>query len=475
MSPLIYNGKTIAEARRQYPKLPLSSAMMKMQPRSTSRALQAMAKTGAFLPGEAVADWVRGFGLRPLSAPRGKYRELMQEARTLTPRLLEKSPVPVVQGQAGAMFKQMGAGGAYIPDNYLSRLAERVLQGARAQGKPIPPMAEPFLGGLGKIHVARQDAPMFDQPGILAHEIGHAQADKSWWGKHLLGSGATIAGTTAPVVSGGLALRAGASDKDEDVLPRLGGAVGVGAAMGAPRFLAEVDASHRGMNLLNELKASDAMKDVARTLYHNNNVVVGAQRFIKPSVNALALGGLAYLGSRGYRALRGEPSKTAMDLQFESPEEVADHMRNREIGGAVGTMGGAAVGALAGGRHFGIPGAVIGSALGGVVGQGPGRMAADLIHDVPQRTESMYDTTRQRLALSGGAGIRIASALPSVTDFLAFAEENEPSDVEPASTGFERDLQQRLRPMGLGHSSSLEGGDDATRNEVMGLPAYSGV
>lgn len=312
-------------------------------------------------------------------------------------------------------------------------------------------------------------------------------------------------------------------------------------------------------------------------------------------------------------------SKTAMRLEFDSPEDMYGHIQTRERAGQLGkVVGGGVLGAM-GARRWGLPGAVAGGLLGGYVGDAPGKLVADVAHDYGQRTHAAarldaaagfghlkiaaaeepgglstgqkellgaggltaggaslalpsyetfdglladaatgivagdvaaaqgispraalrgllarqqgrqyrsphtlaytravgdfananpeyVDALRRKLdmlsenipkhalrigkgLLVGGAalagkglydlgrehGERVAAAAPTATDFAEFAQQYE-DGTEPAQvSGFEHDLEQRSRPVGFGHSSSLEGGDDATRNEVVGIGQYSGV
>lgn len=177
-----------------------------------------------------------------------------------------------------------------------------------------------------------------------------------------------------------------------------------------------------------------------------------------------------------HRAQKRDDEKMAIDLQFDSQEQAQRHQKHRAIGAGVGTLAGSALGGMIAGKRFGVPGAVIGGGLGAIVGGAPGRLAADIAHDIPQRTRSMYNHSMERMNAAGGEGVRVAAAMPSVTDFLEFAEQDHTGvPVEPGTTALQQDMLDRLKPAGFGAGAGLEGGDDATRNEPMGLPQYGGV
>lgn len=168
--------------------------------------------------------------------------------------------------------------------------------------------------------------------------------------------------------------------------------------------------------------------------------------------------------------------KFALDLQFSSQEEAQKHQRNRSLAGAAGGVAGAGLGGMLAGKRFGLPGAIAGGVAGSLLGGGPGKLLADVAHDIPQRTHAMYDKSMSRMNAAGGEGIRLASAMPSLTEFLEFAQTDHSADEQtPVTSPYEEDMLKRLRPMGLGAASSLEGGDEGVRNEPMGLPKYDGV
>jgi hypothetical protein len=169
-------------------------------------------------------------------------------------------------------------------------------------------------------------------------------------------------------------------------------------------------------------------------------------------------------------------TKTAlgMTLRFQSPEEAQQHMKHRNIIGALGggLLGGAAGGAL-GGRLLGVPGAVMGGVAGAALGAIPGKLLADTAHDYRERTTSTYNDTMQRLNAAAGGNIRVASALD---EFIQFADQDaqarqQPGDALQNAGGFQLDQEKRERPPGFGPPSALAGSDAGTRMMQIGLPA----
>lgn len=166
--------------------------------------------------------------------------------------------------------------------------------------------------------------------------------------------------------------------------------------------------------------------------------------------------------------------KTAMNLEFDSPEDLQRHVAHRQLAGHTGTVLGAGALAAAGGRRYGPLGVLAGGVVGGLMGDAPGKFMADLVHDYGQRAGVARNT--QMLDAAAGFGHpKVAAAEPTATDFVEFAQNFDEDTREPQLSGFEHDMLERMRPAGFGHSSSLEGGDDATRNEVVGIGQYGGV
>lgn len=163
-----------------------------------------------------------------------------------------------------------------------------------------------------------------------------------------------------------------------------------------------------------------------------------------------------------------------MRLEFDSPEQYQQHLHNRTLAGQVGTLAGAGLLGAYGGRRLGIPGVIIGGVAGGLMGDAPGKFVADLVHDYGQRA-GVAKNTQMLDAAAGFGHPKIAAAEPTATDFVEFAQNFDEDTREPQISGFEHDMLERTRPAGFGHSSSLEGGDDATRNEVVGIGQYGGV
>ena len=102
--------------------------------------------------------------------------------------------------------------------------------------------------------------------------------------------------------------------------------------------------------------------------------------------------------------------KLGMDLEFDNPEQAATHYgRRRVIGdvtGVAGTAGGGALGAIAGLRYAGAPGAAAGAAAGALLGNKlvslPATTFYDTQHDVRQRTAKHYNQTRNLLNAAAG-------------------------------------------------------------------------
>ena len=165
-----------------------------------------------------------------------------------------------------------------------------------------------------------------------------------------------------------------------------------------------------------------------------------------------------------------------LKLEFDSPEAAQEHMRNRNIAGALGGgLIGAGIGGVAAGKRFGIPGALVGGAAGALVGSIPGRLLADVAQDYGHRTTSTYNDTMQRLNAAAGGNIRVAQD-QNIEMFRQFAEEDserrglvDDPHVDKA-TGFELDQEKRERPPGFGPPGPLAGGDAGTRMMQIGLP-----
>lgn len=247
--------------------------------------------------------------------------------------------------------------------------------------------------------------------------------------------------------------------------------------------ISDVPAAQRGSHIAQVVKAypgvplKEAIKRFAK------NPIVPAAKPVRPKLEAAPLPAAAPKGFPTLKPAKFPAMKYALDLQFDSQDDAQKHLRNRELAGLAGTLGGGAIGGAMAGKRFGLPGAVVGGAAGALLGGGPGKLLADIAHDIPQRTGAMYDNTVHRMNAAGGEGVRLASAMdlpsvaPSVSDFIEFTEqyENEGDAPAPKMTSFEEDMLNRLKPMGLGAESPLEGGDNGAHNVQMGLPGYNGV
>ena len=168
--------------------------------------------------------------------------------------------------------------------------------------------------------------------------------------------------------------------------------------------------------------------------------------------------------------------KLGLDLRFDTQQQADKHVKRRNHAAAVGSIGGAMLGGAIGGKMKGVGGLAAGSLIGGLAGGGMGHTAADVAHDVPYRTKAQYHDSMGRLGAAGGESVRIAAALPTATDFVEFAKNDDTGSAnEPFVTNAEQEKLDREKPMGLGSDHSLEGGDVGSRVETMGLPKYDGV
>lgn len=167
-------------------------------------------------------------------------------------------------------------------------------------------------------------------------------------------------------------------------------------------------------------------------------------------------------------------TKLSLHLQFSSPQEQQAHTQNRNTAGNVGTLAGSALGGAIGGRLKGPVGLLAGAVGGGLLGRGVGKQVTDLAHDIPQRTSQQYNDTVRRLGLAGGEGVRVAAALPSLTEFLEFADSHAEGMQTPVDATDDL-LAKREESPRFGAEHSIEGGDVASRATPLALPAYGGV
>jgi len=102
--------------------------------------------------------------------------------------------------------------------------------------------------------------------------------------------------------------------------------------------------------------------------------------------------------------------KLGMKLEFDNPQQQAQHMKTRgRIGAATGLVGnlagstiGGAAGTIAGGPVGSIAGGVAGGAAGEAITSAPFTTAYDAAHDVKQRAGKQYRTTLQQLNTAAG-------------------------------------------------------------------------
>ena len=254
---------------------------------------------------------------------------------------------------------------------------------------------------------------------------------------------------------------------------------GVAGAVAAPALLY---GARKGFRKLSP-RTADRVADGVDTLFAKHapesvqdlrNVInfSGDER-LKAIVPA-ALGGTT-AGALAPSLWSSKEKTAAMDLHFDSPQDIQDHQRTRQRVGAVGALAGGAAGGLLGGKLKGVPGGLIGGLAGGALGNWMGKTTADVAHDVPQRTMHQLHSTVNTLDQAGGSGIRIASVLPSASDFAQLAQEFEEGDGGPPVDSDEQMLDKRLRSPHWGPTTPMEGGDATNLNVTMGVPAYGGV
>lgn len=163
-----------------------------------------------------------------------------------------------------------------------------------------------------------------------------------------------------------------------------------------------------------------------------------------------------------------------MQLEFDSPEEMQAHKKRRTIAGGVGSLAGGAIGGLVGSRLVkGPAGAIVGGSVGAALGNVPGRLAADVAYDAPHRAGHAMHSTVHRLDAAGGSGMRIASATPTATEFVEFAQQHEIG--QPRDPKRPDGMDRRYGDPSWGPAAPLDGGEAQVAGVGMGLPAYGGV
>jgi hypothetical protein len=258
-----------------------------------------------------------------------------------------------------------------------------------------------------------------------------------------------------PTLAAGLGANATAAGLSVNNLYRQLGAENAESALGlaenaVPREITKIRAAQDALELAKGQAAQAAKLD----------------RFRIP---AAALG-TVLTGVGLYQA--GQPvQKTAMgmDLKFDSQQQAQDHLKHRDIGGALGMAAGAGLGARSGMRRFGTKGAIGGALLGAVVGNPAGRVATDVVHDLPDRTHRMHENTQGRMNAAGG--IRIAAAAPTAEDFEMFAQLDETNEVDPDAPKPEVSMPPRTEARAWGAAGGLGG----LSGLVPGLPPNPGV
>ncbi len=103
-------------------------------------------------------------------------------------------------------------------------------------------------------------------------------------------------------------------------------------------------------------------------------------------------------------------SKLGMQLNFDNPQQAAQHAQTRGTVGAVAGFGGSIAGGVAGGAlgsaMGGPAGGIAGNVAGGYLGEQmtakPAQLAYDVQHDVRQRTNAGYNNTMGQLNNAAG-------------------------------------------------------------------------
>jgi hypothetical protein len=142
-------------------------------------------------------------------------------------------------------------------------------------------------------------------PGILAHEIGHAQLDNSRLGRMIQNKGTILAGKLAPVAGLGLGYAAGRSDNEKaQTLGALSGGL-----MSIPQLAYEGAASLKGYKNLKRLGANPAQLRAAR-------------RSLLPAFGTYAGGAIASTGAGYLGRAMGRSDKE--DAEAEANKQAAD-------------------------------------------------------------------------------------------------------------------------------------------------------
>lgn len=155
----------------------------------------------------------------------------------------------------------------------------------------------------------------------------------------------------------------------------------------------------------------------------------------------------------------GAYKKFGMELAFDTPEQAQRHAVGRGmaqgLGGALGGLAGARMsrGASPGARILsGLTGAAMGAVGGGV--------AADSLHDIPQRTVQQYDATQQRLRAAGGVPAFKFADL--ATELMQAISESTGSAESPAEPG--TDEEKRFHDPNWGNVAHVDGSGTAGGN-----------
>jgi hypothetical protein len=128
---------------------------------------------------------------------------------------------------------------------------------------------------------------------------------------------------------------------------------------------------------------------------------------VAPSINKLVSKGV----HKSFKKLpKFKFPKLGMQLDFDTPQQQAQHQATRNTIGDVAGFGGSIVGGIAGGAAGsaagGPAGGIAGNLAGGYLGQNlaakPVQLAYDIKHDVQQRTGARYNQTMGQLNQAAG-------------------------------------------------------------------------
>ena len=294
------------------------------------------------LGGAGLAAGITGGDIAHKKMQQGFNRQTDHLDEALFSKIRGTSPVPVRNAEDYTVDLSKGFLGKYLDKHQLDPVSDAVTGSMREQLKSnaIFSKKNPFLG--------QEESAIYmgttKSPEVLAHEIGHANIDKSRLGRivqnnvttHLgnLGGKSLVGG-----LSGGLS---GMSDNQN--VQRLGRWAPL--LMAAPQLAYEGGASISGlMNLRRQGASSQQMRKAVGTL-----LPAWGTYAARPVIST----GIAHLTQAGVRGLRGNPaiedkSKTASTEEAPKKKESPYLSVGKLLGaGALGFGAGTGAGVLAG-------------------------------------------------------------------------------------------------------------------------------